>query len=205
MLVGVDGESASGKSTFADELAEAVRSSGVPTVRSSIDSFHNPRAVRLSPGMDLAESYLERSHDLDAARSFILEPFRHGRGTYRVAAFDEPSDGRIEVEEHHVEPRSVLIFDGLFLHRPELTTYWDLSVLLVGGDRAQSAAAAGLARHRVAGPEALLHLAWWAALAHRYLDGWRLYVDRHRPESAATFVIDNGDFGKPRIISAAQP
>ena len=51
---------------------------------------------------------------------------------YRAAAFDEPSDSPVDAAEEHADAGSVLLFDGLFLQRPELRPYWDLVVWLDG-------------------------------------------------------------------------
>ena len=198
LLVGVDGQAGSGKTTFADELAGRLRSAGVEVVRASIDSFHNPRRVRLPAGVDLAESYVERSHDLDALRRLLLEPFRSG-GTYRAAAFDVGADRPVEAPALPVPPSSVLLLDGLFLHREELAGWWDLSILLLGPSRPTAEASRGLGGAPV-GSAGLLHLAWWAALAHRYLDGWRRYEERCEPARVADLVVDNDDLAAPRIL-----
>jgi pantothenate kinase-related protein Tda10 len=41
--VAIDGRTASGKTTLADELAAAVGQAGRPVIRTSIDGFHRPR------------------------------------------------------------------------------------------------------------------------------------------------------------------
>lgn len=200
VLVGVDGQAGSGKSTFADELAERLAAAGVAVVRSTTDSFHRPRRDRFPPGVDLADSYVDRSHDLDAVRRHVIDPFLRGGGAVRVAAFDERSDAPIDAPPQPVPPDGALVFDGLFLHRPELRSSWTLSVLLVGPSRARADAAAGLDRCQACGPDALLHVARWAALAHRYLHGWERYVERDRPEDRATFVVDNDDLAAPVVV-----
>ena len=52
VLVGIDGASGTGKSTFADELASQLVSIGHLVVRASIDSFHRPRVDRYRRGID---------------------------------------------------------------------------------------------------------------------------------------------------------
>ena len=175
-LVGIDGHSSAGKSTFADELARRIDGA----CRSTTDSFHNPRAVRLPPGVDLAESYVGLSHDLLRMRWYVLDPFRAGEGTWRAAAFDEPSDSPVDSPEQPVPPDGVLLFDGLFLHRPELLPYWDLTVVLTAPSRAPRA-------------------------GYRYVEGWRLYRERCRPDEAATVVVDNDDLAAPRILRRPGP
>ena len=50
VLVGIDGRSGSGKSTFADELAAHLGQRGRVVIRSTTDSFHRPREERLARG-----------------------------------------------------------------------------------------------------------------------------------------------------------
>lgn len=50
LRVAVDGIDGAGKSTLADELTRWLQGSGVTVIRSTIDSFHNPRAVRWQRG-----------------------------------------------------------------------------------------------------------------------------------------------------------
>jgi uridine kinase len=56
----------------------------------------------------------------------------NGSGRYRTAAFDHLSDNPARTEECVASHDAVLIFDGLFLHRPELCAYWDFSIFLDG-------------------------------------------------------------------------
>ena len=44
--VAVDGRTASGKTTFADELATAVEQAGRPVIRAQSDGFHRPKVER---------------------------------------------------------------------------------------------------------------------------------------------------------------
>jgi uridine kinase len=55
--VAVDGPDGSGKTTFAEELAAAVRALGRPVVRVSLDDFHNVRAVRYRLGRDSPQGF----------------------------------------------------------------------------------------------------------------------------------------------------
>ena len=64
LLVGIDGASGTGKSTLADELTGLLQAAGHVVVRSTIDSFHRPRAERYRRGATSAEGYYRDSHDL---------------------------------------------------------------------------------------------------------------------------------------------
>ncbi len=200
--VGIDGRSGSGKSTFADELAAQLRRRGRRIVRSTTDSFHRPRAERMRRGPTSAEGYHLDSHQVDVIVDELLTPFAAGAPQVRTSAFDEPSDTPID-HTTEVEPEAVLIFDGLFVHRPELVSHWDLSVLLVADARLDSEWLAFLLHDlpdddtaRADAIDDRLSRARWP----RYRDGWRRYVDGADPSSAATIVIDNDDVAHPVLV-----
>jgi uridine kinase len=67
MRVGVDGVSAAGKTTFADELAGLIGAA-----RLSIDDYHNPPELRHARG-EAPDSYYEDTFDLEAFRRAVLE------------------------------------------------------------------------------------------------------------------------------------
>ena len=201
-LVGVDGRSGAGKSTFADELAARLSSRGRGAVRSTTDSFHRPRAERLARGATSGDGYYLDSHQLDVIVDELLLPFARGDAQVRTAALDEPSDAALHTVAT-VDAVAVLVFDGLFLQRPELRDHWDLTVFLDADVRYERDWLGYLLDdlpdgdlHRAATLDARLARARWP----RYRDGWRTYVEDVHPASAATVVIDNEDLGAPRII-----
>jgi uridine kinase len=53
--VGIDGVDGAGKTTFADELREALTPSGRPVIRATVDGFHNPKTVRYRRGRSSPE------------------------------------------------------------------------------------------------------------------------------------------------------
>lgn len=200
-LVAIDGRSGARKSTFADELARTIAVSGVCVVRSTIDSFHRPRLDLARLGPAPPKGYYCESHQLETLITELLEPFSSGHSHVLVAAFDEPSN--TPTREHVEVPASaVLVFDGLFLQRPELVPWWTRVVYLDADHRldqqwldvllaslpAESSEAAVCIDERLA-------LARWP----RYRDGWRLYYESECPHEHASIVIDNNDFARPAI------
>jgi uridine kinase len=204
VIVGIDGRSGSGKSTFADEVTARLERAGRTVLRSTTDSFHRPRAERMRLGPTSAQGYYVDSHQLDTIATELLAPFASGAAQVRVAAFDEPSDSAVDVTSH-VPSDAVLVFDGLFVHRPELAGFWDLSVLLVADVRREREWLEYLESdlpstpiERTAELDRRLTRARWP----RYRDGWRLYVDTDRPDQVATMIVDNDDIEHPRVIRA---
>lgn len=200
-LVGVDGRSGAGKSTFADELTARLTARGHAVVRSTTDSFHRPRKERLLRGPTSGEGYYLDSHQLDVIVNELLFPFAHGAVEVRTAAFDEPSDAPID-EVVPVPAAAVLVFDGLFLQRPEFDGHWDVTVFLDADDRREREwldfLLGGLPEdhvERAAEVDSRLLRARWP----RYRDGWRSYVDAVHPASVATVVVDNNDLQAPVV------
>jgi len=209
VLVGVDGRSGSGKSTFADELGRTLQARGHAVVRSTTDLFHRPRHERMRRGASSPEGYVADSHQLEVIAAALLEPFRSGAPTVLVGAFDEPSDSARPIEAL-VPERAVLLFDGLFVHRAELRSYWDESVVLHADRRADAAWLGYLERdlpeeptERAAELDRRLERARWP----RYRHGWARYVEAVGPLPSAIHV-DNEDVAAPaitRLAEAARP
>lgn len=205
VLVGVDGRSGVGKSTFADELARTLDRRGRVVIRSTTDLFHRPREERMELGPTSPEGYVLHSHQIGTIVEGLLEPFRQGAGEVLVGAFDEPSD-RPQLITAQVPATAILVFDGLFVHRPEFLPLWDLTVMLHADQRCDAAWLAYLesdlprdSTGRAAELDRRLERARWP----RYRHGWRGYLESIGT-AAATVDIDNEDLAAP-IISNTSP
>lgn len=129
--VGIDGVDAAGKTTLAHEIGVQLGQLGRPVVRASIDGFHRPRAARLARGANSPEGYYHDSFNLDALRAELLEPLGpSGSRRYRRAVFDVRTDLPVDAPVEEAPQNCVLVFDGVFLHRPELRPLWDFSVFV---------------------------------------------------------------------------
>jgi hypothetical protein len=71
--IAIDGPDAAGKTTPADELAEALRERGREVVRASIDGFHRPRSERCRQGPESPLGCYEDSFDYERIRAELLE------------------------------------------------------------------------------------------------------------------------------------
>lgn len=202
-LVGIDGIDGSGKTTFADELAALLSVRTVPVVRATIDSFHHPRNVRYRRGRESPVGFYLDSHDLAALQEQLLAPFLAGAGaTYRTAVFDEPSDQLIDEPPRTIDGDEVLVFDGVFLGRPELAGSWDLTVFLDAQERVDLTRLGHvLAAAPAAGVELIDHVLRWAERIDRYSAGMRYYLDTANPRAHADVVIDNNDLANPTIVT----
>ncbi|MCP3972885.1 MAG: uridine kinase [bacterium] len=195
--VAIDGIDAAGKTTLAAELAQVLRRNGVPILRVSIDGFHHPAAVRRRRSNDQpARSYYEDSFDYPALRSLLLDPLgRAGETCVRTRIFDFRTDQAIDEAPTRVRPGTVLLFDGVFLLRPELEECWDLSVFLQV-DPTISLARALDRDLALFGTTAITELRY----RERYLPGQELYVSLVHPERRADVLIDNNNPAAPRLL-----
>jgi uridine kinase len=188
VLVGVDGPDGAGKTTIADDLARAAP--GRPAVRASLDDFHHPRAHRHAEGRT-GETVWSRSFDYEAVRRELLEPWRRGAGaTYRRRWHDLVTDGFVD-DPAVVPPDGVLVVDGVFAQRDELSGLWDLVVYVDARPAVRVARMA--ARDGVsADPD--------HPDQSRYLDAQRLYLERCDPVGRADVVLDLDDPQRIRFV-----
>jgi len=194
--VAIDGCSAAGKTTLADELAEVLRArTEREVIRVGIDYFKRAPELRTAYPIDSPESYYLDTWDNEAVRDRLLVPLGPGGDRRYVAAVRDSSAMEIlETPIAVAADDAVLLADGAFLQRPELDDHWDLRVYVdVSFDEVLRR---GTARDQQ-------WMASAAAAEHRYLTryipGERLYVDQVRPRDRAQVVVDNHDTGNPTI------
>lgn len=195
LRVAIDGVDAAGKTTLADELVAPLESRGAEVIRASIDGFHNPAELRKRRGSPSPEGYYRDSFDYPALVDALLEPLGPG-GTrrYRRAVFDFRADAPVGSRHEEAAAGAILLFDGVFLLRPELREYWEFSIFVRAGFEVTIARAAVRDR-RLFGSAAEVRRRY----EQRYVPGQRLYLAEARPEGWASVVIDNDDPTRPRL------
>jgi uridine kinase len=195
--VAIDGCSAAGKTTLADELASVLggRTTRV-IIRVGIDHFKRAVELRTAYPPDSPDSYYLDSWDNAAIRDRLLIPLGPGGNRrYRTAVMDLP--GRIAVNGPVLlaPDDAVLLADGAFLQRPELDPYWDLRIYVdVSFDE--------VLRRGIARDQQWMGSAAEAAHRYRtkYIPGERRYVDEIRPRERAQVVVGNEDVAAPRLV-----
>jgi uridine kinase len=186
--IAVDGPTAAGKTTFADELAVAFAAAGpLPEVhRASADDFLRPRADRYARGRDSAEGRWLDSYDYPLLRRVLLDPFALGGSTgFELRAFDKDADRPFTATWTTAGPDAVLIVDGSFLARPELRRLWDAVIWLDANP--------GERERRLVARDGLTP---GSASAARYTGAHELYLATE-PREAATIWVDNTDPASP--------
>ena len=187
--VAFDGPDTAGKTTLADELAAVLRVRGRHVLRASIDGFHHPRAARYARGADSPEGYYLDSFDHDAVRATLLDPLGPaGDRRYRTAVFDHRTDRPVAAPVESAPRSALLLFDGVFLQRPELRDGFDLSIFVtVSVDE--------VLRRALERDVPLLGARDEVERRYRtrYIPGQRLYIADARPDAIADVLVRNDD------------
>jgi uridine kinase len=194
VLVGIDGVDGAGKSIFGDELAQVLHPRGRLIIRASVDSFHNTRAIRYRRGRQSPEGFFLDSFNYPGLKQALLDPLR-AAGPYRTKIHDLVSDQMLTEPPQLAAQDSILVFDGIFLHRPELCRYWDFSIFLSVDFKVS---VARCAERDKTSPEVE------ATANRRYVEAQRHYLRECEPSRHATITIDNNDLAAPRIVIDAQ-
>jgi uridine kinase len=181
--VGIDGVDGAGKTTFAAKLGRALQERGRPVVRISADDFHRPRADRYRRGRDSPTGFWLDAFDYPRLRADVLVPLGPGGDRrFRPAAHDLASDRVLNLPCQQAEPGSVVLVDGLFLHRDELAGHWEFSVFLdVPFD---------ISVARVASRDATT-ADRYSPSVRRYVGAQEIYLAECSPRGRASMLIDN--------------
>lgn len=196
LIVAVNGIDGSGKTHFAEKLAQALFDLSVTTHVLHVDDFHLPRAVRAACSLTPPECYYGSTFDWDLLCSVVLEPLREaGRASISYKARDLSSDECSVSREYVVSPGDVVILEGVFLLGPVLRPYFDCSVYLHISEEE--------CLRRVVRRDGYLfgtENQITDRYHKKYLPGQRLYIEESNPLEAATWVVDNTDFTNPVIM-----
>src|SRR4051794_2915359 len=193
--VAIDGRTASGKTTLADELAKLIEQGGREVIRTSIDGFHRPRSERYARGRYSPEGYYYDARDHAAINALLLAPLGPGGDCrYRTASFDLTHDHPVHQEPRCASMDAILIVDGTFLQRPELRSGWDLTIFVEVSERV--AAQRGVRRDEalLGGAESARNL-----YATRYQPAFDLYERLCSPAATADVILNNDDIDFPGL------
>jgi uridine kinase len=138
----------------------------LPAVRAGIDDFHRPRGERYRRGPLSPEGCYRDTFDLTAVRRAVL-----------------------------ASAGPVLVFDGVFLLRPELRDLWDLSVFV--GVAPEETVRRALVRDAglMGGEDGVRE-----RYARRYLPAQELYRAEADPVGVADVVLGNDDPEHPTVV-----
>jgi uridine kinase len=194
LLVGIDGYTASGKTSFGHELAARISGAGRPVLRASLDDFKKPWRDRHLYDRESGEGYYRNAFDYAAVQRLLLEPCRpDGTGGVVLCSIDPLTQVDHSSTVTQAATDAVLIVDGVFAFRPTINESWDLRIWL--DVTAEMSVRRGAMRdENWAGSEAE------SVHRDRYGVAERIYLQEVDPIRLAHVVIDNSDFAHPRLV-----
>ncbi|GAA2360216.1 cytidylate kinase family protein [Dactylosporangium salmoneum] len=190
--VAIDGPPAAGKTTLADELAAVLRTQGRDVIRATIDDFLFPRAQRYPRGEYSAEGCYFDTHDYNALNRVLLDPLGPGGDRrFQCAVYDHTTDTALSPPVTTAPADAVLIFDGVFLMRPELIDRWDLRILV--STALEKTVDRAVIRERQVSSRAQVERRW----RERYIPAQQLYFATVRPTDHADIIVHNDEPQQP--------
>ncbi|MFF0468572.1 uridylate kinase [Micromonospora zamorensis] len=190
--VAVDGPPAAGKTTLADELAVVLRAQGRDVIRATVDDFLFPRAQRYPRGEYSAEGCYLDTHDHGALNRVLLDPLGPGGDRrFQPAVYDHTTDTVLAPPVMPAAADAVLLFDGVFLMRPELIDRWDLRVFV--STALESTVERAVIRERRVTSQVDVERRW----RERYIPAQQLYFATVRPSDHADIIVHNDEPQRP--------
>ena len=194
--IAIDGVDASGKTTLANQLAEFLRHKGTSVIRASIDGFHNPKEVRYRLGAGSPEGYYKDSFNYKLLKESLLIPLgENGSLKYKTAVYDFRIESKISQNYKTASDNALLIFDGVFLLRPEIREYWDYSIYVHADFKVVLKRASMRDQYLFGSKENVKE-----RYRKKYIPGQQLYIREAKPILFADVVIDNNDYNQPAIV-----
>jgi uridine kinase len=193
--VAIDGLDNAGKSMLAKELIFPLKKSKRQIINISIDGFHLPQKFRYRRGEYSPEGYYYDSFNLESVVSNVLEPLSPGGNRqFRRQIFDFRTDQNVESEWEKAGDNAILLFDGLFLQRQELDSFWDIRIFIeidqdISLDRAF--------KRNIQFSQTLGNIQ--QKYVQRYFPAHQIYLERCHPELRADAVIENNDWKNPTL------
>ncbi len=183
LLVGIDGLGGAGKSTLAASLCRQLADAGLTPVLLHLDDFIHPCAVRYQNAYPEWECYYRLQWRYDYLRRQLLLPARNGNAVDALIEFYNLSDDSYTLQTVQIPVGSVVIVEGIFLHRPELSGSFDLTVYVDVPEDVRLSRV--LERDGYIGdkPEIM------AKYERRYFPAERFYVQECKPAEAADLLI----------------
>jgi phosphoglycolate phosphatase-like HAD superfamily hydrolase/uridine kinase len=187
-VIGINGIDGAGKTEFASALETYLKAKGLQTQLIHLDDFHNPKVIRYS-GNDQAGNYYNKSFNINLVVEKLLSPIKENRlVSFSFKALDPDTD-KYEVErEYSINRDTIVIFEGVFLYRKELSSYIDYKVFL---DIVLEES-----KRRATIRDSAANVKKYDA---KYLPAQVEYMKKYPPTKVADMVIDNTNWEYPRV------
>jgi HAD superfamily hydrolase (TIGR01549 family) len=187
-VAGISGIDGAGKTEFAEALERFLIARNYKTQVIHLDDFHHPKVLRYA-GKDQADNYFNRSFNINLIVEKLLKPIRR-KGVYftKLTVLDYRIDKYDIEREYSFNQNTMVIFEGVFLFRKELTPYIDYKIYLdITFEESKK-------RAKDRDPEEVVK-----KYEGKYLPAQAKYLEKYPPEKTADIIIDNANWEYPKI------
>jgi len=196
ILVWINWIDGSWKTYFTKELSKELEKSWRNIISISVDDFHNPLETRYQKWRNSPEWFYLDSYNYEWLIEHLLLPFSKWKWKYLKKIFDLKHNTPIQENHNTVGKNDILLFEWIFIFRPELIKYWDLK-LFINVDFEVSL------ERNIKREKDLLHIGSEEKIREkyniRYMPWQKLYFKDATPKVNADIVIDNNDYNNPKI------
>ena len=187
-VVGITGIDGAGKTKFAESFEKFLISKNFETQMINLDDFHNPQVYRYS-GDNQVENYYNRSFNTNRIVEKLLIPL-HQRSSFstKLTVLDWHTDKYDITREFSFNQNTIVIFEGVFLFKKELSSYIDYKIFIdIPFEESKR-------RAKSRDSEEVLK-----KYDEKYLPAQRRYLDEFPPLKIADMIIDNSNLEYPRV------
>jgi len=197
LIVGINGVDGSGKTTFAENMAEVLEERGHDVCRISIDNFHHPRQHRHRRGSESPEAFYLDSMNYEVFADKALRPaFDMQKNTVscQTKLFDLATD-KEDARFQKINRNTIILAEGVFLFRPEIAPLLHIKIFIHADFKTILDRVKVRDAHLMGSPEQVR-----ARYERKYIPGQELYFKDVNPANLADVIVDNNDFENPEII-----
>jgi len=195
MRIAINGIEGTGKTVFANKLANFLNANDKKAIQVSIDGFHFNKETRYKQGKDSAKGYYEDSYDEIGFVEKVLIASQREKPQITTATHNLETDEYLKIMPIEIANDLILITDGAYLFKSNFRTHWDLKIYLKTDF--QTALVRGMQRDLalLGGLKAAKE-----KYDNRYHKASRIYIEENNPEKLADLIIDNTNFEDLKII-----
>ncbi len=191
-VVGINGIDASGKTVFAQHLADYLRFRCWRVQIIHLDDYLNVSTVR-SRGENPIQAYIDNAFNLRKLEFELLKPIElHEAIHISLKHLDLKTDTMSREIEYWIDSRTIVIIEGVLLYREPINEYFDYRVYLdISFEEMLSRA-----RKRDVprfGEE------FMDRYKEKYIPIQEWYLKTCDPKEKSDMVIDNSDFDRPEV------
>ena len=127
-IVGIDGLSRAGKTTFVKELASMLESKKIQKLIIHIDDHIVARKNRYNTGQDEWREYYYLQWDIESLKETLFEKLIYSNELdlpYYNNKLDQHENKKLNIAD-----KNVFIVEGVFLQRKEWSSYFDFTIFL---------------------------------------------------------------------------